>query len=143
MTVESNAMRYEVANDAELAALEKEWRDGTLSAMREPLLAFVARYRERILRRAASRDAAALLQATTNMIREARVIDLASENRDQKKEISKEVWIQGEKGNYDRTSIELDWTSRWAGDWRRWRILEYVYLAERIAPEVIRTLLAE
>ncbi len=140
MTAQGNASRYQVANDAELGALYREWRDGTLIQFREPLLSFVARDRERILARARGNGPDALVEATAEMIRDARVVDLASENRDQRHEMGKEVWIQGEKGNHDVQAIEMDWTHRWAGDWRRWRILEYVFLAERIAPEVIRTL---
>ena len=131
---------FAVANEAEEEALDGDWAAGKLARLRDPLLAFVDRHRGEILGRARDNDLAALLQVTMELIRELRTIDLRSENRDQLQEIEKEVWYRGEEGNHDVQAIQADWAQRYGPGWRRWRMLQYLYAADRIAPDLIRRL---
>jgi len=140
MSSMGDAAEFVVANEAEEEALEREWAAERLARLRDPLLAFVDRHRAEILGRAQGNDLAALLQVTLQLIRELRTIDLRSENRDQLQEIEKEVWYRGEEGNHDVPAIQADWARRYGPGWRRWRMLQYLYVADRIAPDLIRRL---
>ena len=62
------------------------------------------------------------------------------EMNDQAREISDEIWIRGEHGEYDRAHIVEEWTARHAADWRHWRLTEYLYVMERLAGDVIARL---
>ncbi len=140
MSTLDDPAQYVVANEAEEEALDREWDTQKLARLRDPLLAFVDRHRDEILRRAQGNDLAALLQVTLQLIRELRVIDLRAENRDQLQEIEREVWYRREEGNNDVPAIQADWARRYGPGWRRWRMLQYLYVADRIAPDLIRRL---
>ncbi len=140
MSTQGDSADFVVANEAEEAALEREWAGEKLTRLRGPLLAFVERHRDEILRRAQGNGMAALLQVTLQLMRELRTIDLHAENRDQLHEIEKEVWYRGEEGNHDVKAIQADWARRYGPGWRRWRMLQYLFVADRIAPDVIRRL---
>ncbi len=143
MSTQGDPTEFVVANEAEEAALEREWAGEALTRLRGPLLAFVERHRGEILRRARGNDMAALLQVTLQLIRELRTVDLRAENRDQLQEIEKEVWYRGEEGNHDVRAIQADWARRYGPGWRRWRLLQYLFVADRIAPDMIRRLQLE
>ncbi len=143
MSTQGNSTEFEIANEAEEAALEREWAGQRLARLREPLLGFVDRHRGEILGRAQGNDMIALLQVTLQLIRELRSVDLRSENRDQLHEIEKEVWYRGEEGNHDVRAIQADWARRYGPGWRRWRMLQYLFVTDRIAPDLIRRLQAE
>jgi hypothetical protein len=134
---------YQPANDAERDTLEAGWSSGKLQRHGTRLLAFVQRNREVILRSAGERrDAEALLNATKRLIIEAGVVHPSSEMRDQVQAIADEIWIRGERGEYDRTYIAHEWTSLHAANWRRWRLKEYLFVADRCAAEIVATILA-
>lgn len=140
MSSHVNPSELEIANEAEEEALEREWAEGKLARLREPLLAFVDRHRSELLRRAQGNDLAALLHVTLQLIRELRTVDLRSENRDQLHEIEKEVWYRGEEGNHEVRAIQADWARRYGPGWRRWRMLQYLFVADHISPDLIRRL---
>ena len=67
---------------------------------------------------------------------------MAGELKDQKREIENELWYRGEEGNGNRSGIQLEWTARHAAEWRRWRIKEYLFVADRCACEIAALLRA-
>lgn len=82
-------------------------------------------------------ESAALLDAVKCIVGRAGAVHLASEMRDQLQVIRDELWIRGEKGDYDRAHITEEWTSRHAANWRRWRLKEYAFVIDRIADRVL------
>jgi hypothetical protein len=134
------ALNYSEA--AELHALELRWYKGEMLPYAEWLFAFVARNRAAILREGgAPGDPAALLAATKQLIRESGSLHLASELRDQMREIHNEVWYRGERGEHDRSRIQQEWTSQHAAAWRRWRIKEYLFVVDHCGNRIVAKLL--
>ena len=130
-----------VENEAAIEALEASWANGTLRPHVERLLTFVERNREEILQSCVNvGDGLALLSATKHLIIRAGVVHPPSEMRDQVQEIQDEIWIRGERGDFDRQNIAHEWTSRHAANWRRWRLREYLFVADRCAPDVVARL---
>ena len=58
------------------------------------------------------------------------------------KEISKEIWYQGEKGNYDRDSIQEDWQMKYSSQWRNARVSEILFIIYKNREEILRILKA-
>ncbi|MFN8666898.1 MAG: hypothetical protein U0164_06795 [Gemmatimonadaceae bacterium] len=132
---------FEPANDEARQALDREWESGRLAPFGERLLAFVERHRDAIQREAgADADAHALLLAAKHQVTHAGAVHPRSEMRDQAREISDEIWIRGEHGDYDRAHIAEEWTSRHAADWRHWRLTEYLYVMDRLSDEIVARL---
>lgn len=132
----------EPANDDARDALEREWASGRLDPYGERLLAFVTRHRAAIVQRAGpDADAHALLLAAKQHVILAGAVHPRSEMVDQAREIQDEIWIRGERGEYDRQHIAHEWTSRHAANWRRWRLTEYLYVMDRRAHEIVAALL--
>jgi hypothetical protein len=48
-------------------------------------------------------------------------------------EIHNEIWYRGQAGYYDRDGIQQEWTICHAHAWRRWRLKEYCFVADRCA----------
>jgi len=59
---------------------------------------------------------------------------------DQMEEISREIWIRGERGDYDRTKIALDWADEFGDSWRRWRLLKYTVVAVKCSMDIYQKL---
>ncbi len=128
-------------DDAELWALERRWYDGQLLGHVEALIRFTQRHRERILAWAGHQPSAVqLLEAIKAVIEQSGTIDASSELRDQAREIKDEIWYRGEKGDFDRRKIQLEWTERHAASWRQWRLKEYLFVADRCGHQLQRAL---
>lgn len=135
--------QYAPANEAERAALAERWSHGELHLHMERLLAFVERNRKEVLRLAgAQHDRETLLTAAKRLVVDAGTVHASSEMRDQVKAIENEIWIRGERGEYDRTHIAHQWTSRHAANWRRWRLKAYCFVADQCASEIEQRLTA-
>jgi hypothetical protein len=133
----------EPMNAGELIALEREWDDGLLLGHVECVLAFVAQEREAILLLAdGCVDSRSVLTAVQRHIVHRGTVHPKSEMLDQITEMQRELWYCGERGDHDHARIKLDWTSKHACNWRRWRILQYVFVAERSAAQVVARLMA-
>ena len=131
-------------SEAAAEALARSWAVSELHGHAERVLAFVERHRAGILRLAgASPTEHVLLDAAKQLIVEAGSVHAASEMRDQIQAIRDEIWIQGERGDYDRANIASDWTSRHAANWRQWRVREYLYVVDRCAADILRCLGAQ
>jgi len=125
-------------NEAELQALENYWRCGQLQSRSDSIVNFVECHRDEIIQLAgASRDPDALIAATQRLICEYRSLDLSSELHDQRHEIDNEIWYRGEKGDYDRDRIQREWAEKHARNWRRWRIIEYLFVTCHVADVVV------
>lgn len=134
---------FEHLNEAELRELELRWYEGLMLLYAEWLFAFVGRHRAEILHLASDpHEPASLLAATKRLIVQRGSINMGGELKDQMREIELELWYRGEKGDYDRARIQLEWTAEHAAAWRRWRIREYLFVADRCADRVAMLLLA-
>jgi hypothetical protein len=125
-------------NEAELQALENYWRCGQLQSRSDAIVNFVECHRDEILELAGeNRDSAALIAATQRLICAYRSLDLPAELQDQIHEINNEIWYRGQKGDYDRARIQREWAEQHAPNWRRWRIIEYLYVTYHLADVVV------
>lgn len=135
--------QYVPDNEAERAALAESWSHGGLRLHMERLLAFVERNRADVLQMAGEyRDRETLLRAVKRRVVDAGTVHASSEMRDQVKAIQDEIWIRGERGEYDREHIAHEWTSRHAASWRHWRLKEYCFVADQCAAEIEQRLTA-
>jgi hypothetical protein len=133
---------YEAANDEERRALELSWAEGRLQRHIELILAFLDRQREDILRLSGgSPEPPELLRTTKRMIIQMGTVHPQAEMQDQIRAIHDEIWIRGEKGDFNRERITEDWTSQHACAWRRWRIKEYLFVADRCVTPIAGRLL--
>lgn len=160
MTRDPELEKLAPANAGEAVALELAWARGSLDRHVERLLAFIDRNRDDIVQLAAERlrtptsgdeapsittraesplapEDAALLDAVKCVVGRAGAVHLASEMRDQLQVIRDELWIRGERGDYDKAHITEEWTSRHAANWRRWRLKEYAFVIDRVAERVL------
>lgn len=128
----------------ELVSLELRWYEGRMLPYVDWLLAFTRRHRREI-RRAAGRNAdpAALFAETRRQIVRRGSLQLAAEMNDQRREIENELWYRGERGEHDHATIKLEWCARHAAAWRRWRIHEYLFVADRCRSLIVEVLEAE
>ena len=136
-------LAFEPLTEDELRVLELRWYEGRMLPFADWLFAFVDRNRDEILRLAGGEaDPDALLATTRLLIVRRGSVHLAAELTEQMHEIENELWYRGEKGEHDRTGIKLDWTTRHAAAWRRWRIREYLFVADCCASRVVARLVA-
>jgi hypothetical protein len=143
MATNDPASEFSLDNPADVAVLRRSWEAGDLLRYVAPVLDFVVRHRAEILvLTSGATDPAALLASTKRFIMRSRIVHFCFEMKDQQREISREIWYCGERGDYDRARIEQDWTARYAADWRRWRIKEYLFVAERCETEIVALLRA-
>lgn len=127
--------------EAELFALELRWYEGRMLPYAEWLDHFVQRHRTEILARAGTANTPeSLVEATKQLIVDRGSMHLAGELKDQLREIENELWYRGEKGEHDRAQIQLEWTACHADAWRRWRIREYLFVADRCAGRIVARL---
>ena len=137
----SDPATYAPANEAETHALESNWANGKLHTHAVRLLGFIDRHRDEILQLAGPAREPQTLISTVKMqiVRLGSVCSL-TEMHDQAREIRDEIWIRGERGEYDRTHITHEWASRHAGNWRHWRLKEYLFVVDRCAAAVLEHL---
>ncbi|MEP7384329.1 MAG: hypothetical protein ABI910_21815 [Gemmatimonadota bacterium] len=158
MTRDAELEKLAPANGGEMIALEIAWARGALDCHVERILAFVDRNRDDIMQladdaahetsaspdpRAASphpSDAHALLDAVKRVVGRAGAVHLPSEMRDQLQVMRDELWIRGERGDYDRANIAQEWTSLHAANWRRWRLKEYAFVIDRSTDPILARL---
>ena len=127
----------EIISAEERAELERRWLKDELRHRHDQVLAFARAQRVEILQLAnGSREPAALAAAARRLIARLRSVHQPSEMRDQVREMHNEIWYCGQRGEYDHPRITQEWTARHASSWRRWRIKEYLFLAERSAGEI-------
>jgi hypothetical protein len=142
MTHDTELSDIEPANDGERIALELAWARGALDRYLARLLTFVDRNRGEIVQLADGDAPDALVEAAKRVVVRAGAVDLSSEMRDQVQRICDEIWIRGERGDYDRAHITQEWTSLHAANWRRWRLKEYVFVIDRCAGEIVERIRA-
>lgn len=141
MTEQAKKSHPVATDDAELWTLERRWYDGALLGHVEVLQRFAEKHRSRILEQAGNEpDEAQLTAALKSAIVKTGTLDAPSELRDQAREIKDEIWFRGERGDFDRCRIQLEWTERHAEAWRKWRLKEYLFVVDRCAHQLVRTL---
>ena len=50
---------------------------------------------------------------------------------EQIKEINREIWYQGEKGNQDKSQISEEWNQQYSLKWREGRKIELLFLINK------------
>jgi hypothetical protein len=134
----SEPVSFAPANDAEKSALETAWASGRLQSHAVRILNFIDRHREEILHLAGSAPASAMqLRTVKRQIVHLGSVCTVSEMHDQAREIRDEIWIRGERGDYDRAHIAHEWASRHAAAWRVWRLKEYLFVVDRCADAIL------
>lgn len=137
MALADETSSVELITEEERAQLERLWKEGRLHHQQEQVLAFVREQRLEILQIAGEhRDLGALGAATRRLIARLRCVHQPSEMRDQVREMHNEIWYCGQRGDHDRSRITLEWAARHGSNWRRWRIKEYLFLADYCAAEI-------
>ncbi len=132
---------FKALTEGEQFALELRWYQERMLPYVDWLMALVERRRDEILALAnGSREPAALLAATKSLIADCGTVHMAAELKDQMQEIERELWYRGEKGEHNRAGIKQEWTARHAASWRRWRVQEYLFVADRCAPRIVAVL---
>ncbi len=119
--------------DAERQQLEALWHSGRLQRHLDALERFYSTKQhefKELLK--TTDDSDELVEVAKLLVVQNGIVDQLTETLDQIKEIESEIWIQGERGNYDRDQIAVEWTERYAASWREWRIKEYLYAVERM-----------
>ncbi|EDY82191.1 hypothetical protein VDG1235_1811 [Verrucomicrobiia bacterium DG1235] len=124
--------RFQPQN-TERRTLEQLWHAGHLQRHLDALERFYRAKRQEIQDLLANRqDTDSLVEIAKQLVIKNGIVDRIAETVDQIEAIESEIWIQGERGNYDRDRIAAEWASRHAAEWREWRIKEYLYATERM-----------
>lgn len=119
--------------DNERQTLEQLWNAGHLQRHLDALESFYKNKRQDFRKHLKENtNKGELLEVAKFLLVENGVVDQKAEAHDQIEAIESEIWIQGERGNYDRERIATDWAEHYARDWREWRVKEYLYTVERM-----------
>ena len=127
-------------NEEERRVLELEWYGGHLLAHADRLMLFVLNNLEEIQSLAGGANATQteLVRAVQKLVTQRGSVHLPSELSDQVKEMHNEIWYRGQKGDYDRSRIQAEWTALYAEEWRQWRITQYKFVAAHCADRIGR-----
>lgn len=129
---------HEASQQEELEKLQLRWSSGDLAHHASQLMVFAEQQREAILALAdGSRDPQTLIFAIKKMVVECGSVHHPTEMQAQLREIHDYIWYHGEKGEFDRDRIARDWASHHAGNWRRWRLKEYLFVIDQQADEIL------
>lgn len=129
---------FEATHPDELETLWEKWRAGSFRHHAELLKDFAQKQRSSIQSFATGRtDAGALIAATKLVVVELGTVHHPTEMRDQMREIHNDIWFHGERGEHVREQIVHDWTTRYATQWRQWRLKEYLFTIDRISEELL------
>ena len=140
MSADGGPHTFDFLGPGELEAMENHWRRGQLQPQVARVLGFVEKHRGTILQMAGGQNAASVLQATRRLIEQTGSLDPAAEAREQVREMEKEMWYRGEKGDLDRQKVPPEWIASHAANWRRWRDKEYLFIVVRCKAEVLERL---
>jgi hypothetical protein len=112
--------------------LETKFSKGELDHVQKYLFSFVTEHRDEIRQIAhESQDKEALVNATRTLIEKRGSVHLPSEMAEQIKEINREIWYQGEKGNQDKSQISEEWNQQYSLKWREGRKIELLFLINK------------
>lgn len=132
-TTQQQQWTPEAYEPTEREKLEQLWNSGHLQRHIAALEKFYRKNRHQLEALIASRSQRpSLVELAKHLVIEARIIDRTTEIADQIADIETEIWIQGERGNYDRDRIVAEWAAQHAAQWRHWRIKEYLFATEHM-----------
>jgi len=125
----------------ELLLLEERWNSGEMGKY-VPLVQKFVEDRQDDIRKAAGPNPSheSIARGVIQLVLLSKSLDHAAEMLDQMEEISREIWIRGERGDYDRTKIALDWADEFGDSWRRWRLLKYTFVAVKCSMDIYQKL---
>jgi len=126
----------------ELLLLEERWNNGEMGKY-VPLVQEFVEDREDEIRKAAGPRPSheSIARGVIQLVLLNKSLDHAAEMLDQKEEISREIWIRGERGDYDATRIAVEWADQFGHSWRRWRLLKYTFVAVKCSMDIYRKLM--
>lgn len=128
---------HEATIQAELDELWRRWNAGELSGHIPHLKRFVTLHRADLVTLSDGRvDSPPVVVAIKRLLIKAGTVHPPVEMRDQLREIHNEIWYHGERGQHDPELVAQDWTTKHARNWRRWRLKEYLFVADRISVEL-------
>lgn len=127
----------------ELVVLEERWNSGEMRKY-VPLVQKFVEDRQDEIRLAAgpNPNQESIARGVIQLVLMNKCLDHAAEMLDQMAEINREFWIRGERGDYDRTRIALEWADEFGDSWRRWRLLKYTFVAVKCSMDIYRKLVA-
>ncbi|MDQ8202357.1 hypothetical protein [Pelagicoccus sp. SDUM812003] len=126
---------------SERDSLQRLWDAGRLRRRFESLDRFYQNHKSEFYQLQENQPATlGLIELAKLLVIQKVVVDRIAETFDQLKEIESEIWIQGERGNLDRERIACDWAMSHARIWREWRLKEYLFVVERMEPQLRRSL---
>ena len=121
--------------------LEDRWKNGKLDEYVPVVEKFIKKQQKQIRQKLgpeASDDQ--LVKGIIKLLLTHRTLDPVSEMSKQRREIMKELWICGERGDYDHKRITDEWIQKHAPNWRRWSVLIYTFIAVKCALQIYRDL---
>jgi hypothetical protein len=130
-------------SDAERTALELSWMDPekALWKYEAPILNFVRAHRAEIMAAAGPTPADdALVRQVKIFVVRRRSVDMPEELRTQMQLMEAEIWHRGARDQAERNRVKEKWTEDHAANWRRWRVLEYLYIVDLCAWRILRIL---
>ena len=134
-------IEQEHLDEGDLRTLDQEWAADKLKPISTHLLDFVDRHRGEILGLVQGAPTPeVLVEAVKRYTRQRGFIHLPMDMADQIREINNEIWFSGERGDFNRPKIQEEWTLKHARNWRQWRVKEIIYVIDRLASEVAKTL---
>ncbi len=127
----------------ELLLLEERWNNGGMGKY-VPLVQKFVEDRQDEIRKAAGPNPSheSVARGVIQLVLLNKSLDHAAEMLDQMEEISREIWIRGERGDYDSTRIAVEWADEFGDSWRRWRLLKYTFVAVKCSMDIYRKLVA-
>ena len=124
--------------------VENKWRNGELGQVEARLLDFIKRHAEILIEVAKDENpspgAEEYLDAIRIMVLSKGTIHPPSEMADIIREIQREQWYQGEKGERDSKKVLELWEQKYAFQWREARLFEAFVVLEHIAPKAVQIL---
>ena len=125
-------------------AVEQKYANGDLNSVKARLDEFVRRHAETIVEVAKDENPSPtreeLLDAIRILILSMGTIHPPSEMADIIREINKEIWYQGEKGERDTRKIGELWEQKYALQWREARLFETFVVLEKNEDHVLDVL---
>lgn len=125
-------------------AVEQKYTNGDLNSVKNRLDEFIRRHVETIYEVAKDENPnptrEELLDAVRILVLSMGTIHPPSEMADIIREINKEIWYQGEKGERDTRKIGELWEQKYALQWREARLFETFVVLEKNEDHVLEVL---
>jgi len=124
--------------------VEKKWRNGDLAHVETRLLEFVRRHAMTLVDVAKDDNEnpgpEEYLDAIRILVLSKGTIHPPAEMAEMIREINKEIWYQGERGEGNPQKVRDLWEQKYAFQWSEARLFETFVVLEHVAPKAVQTL---